>query len=104
MKNKSTNKLLQKYIPKILANESYIDKFMNMILVHYKFKVDRENLRKKLEIFYHNSCNKNKEQHTEGQRLIKGSYTCGNDEHTIWVLSQQIADMVKILIEQSEDL
>ena len=88
MKKRSTNKILQKYIPKILANESYIDKFMKIILVRYKFKVDRENFRKKLEIFYHNSYYRNKEQYSEGQRLIKGSYTCGTEGNTIWVSSQ----------------
>ena len=103
MKKKSTNKILQKYIPKILVNESHLDKFMSMILIRYKFKVNRENLRKKLEIFYRNTWYENKEQHTEGKRLIKGSYTCGNEGNTIWVSSQQIANMVKILIEQLED-
>ena len=99
MKTKLTNKILQKYISKILANESYIDKFMNMMLVRYKFKADRENLRKKLEIFYDNSYYRNKEQHTEGKRLIKGSYTYGNEGNILWVSSQEIASMVKILIE-----
>ena len=103
MKKKSINKILQTYIPKILANESHIDMFMTIILIRYKFKADRENLRKKLEIFYRNSCYKNKEQYSEGQRLIKGSYADGNEGNTIWVSSQQIVDMVKILIDQIED-
>ena len=100
MKKKSTNKILQKYIPKILANESYIDRFMAMLLVRYKFKVDRKNFRKKLEVYYRNSCYMSEEKLTEGQTLIKGSYTRGEEGNTIWVSSQHIALMAEAIVKQ----
>jgi len=93
MKDIGTRDMLQKYIPTILENDAYFEKFVFYLLDQYNFKVDVVHLRKKLGIYLEESYRT--DSVALAQRLIRGEFMGEDKVHWIWLSSKEIAFITK---------
>jgi len=99
--NVSINKMLQEYIPMILENDIYFEKYLLVLLIKYGFEANPSNLRKKLEIHCRSSFYIEESELKQRLGLIKGKYKYVEENNRIWVSVEHIALIAKSVVKKS---
>lgn len=100
-KYKSINSKLQRYIPIILEDESYLEEYILMIHMRYQFKANKHELHRTLELHCKDSYYNDEATLRERHRKLRGKYLHGNEDvKWIWVTANSIGQMAEAIVKR----